>query len=347
MTELLPGSKRPPRVKRPRPVDSVDSRPVDLRWALGGIAVAVVLLVAIGVIYVNGTTPEREYTADLARAGSVREGDDVRLAGIPVGKVKKLDLMRDRVRMKFTVSDDVFVGDQTSLSVRMLTVVGGYYIALDPAGTSELGSEVIPQSRVVLPYNLSQAFQDAVRPVENVDGDTLRQNLAVLASSIDGSPDALRAAGRAARDIVTIMDKQNSDISRALNFADEYLTALNASSDVLVKLLDQLHVLEGIVRNDKTVIAEALVDVTAVVHGLAPLGRAWDRSLHEQARPLADAIPKLEELGGYLDTLFDSLRAMSDKLLPLTKGGNGFAVDQSAARVPVTRICVPIPGGGC
>lgn len=308
---------------------------------------AVLLLVAIGAVYVTGTTAERTYSAEMAQAGSVRTGDDVRLAGIPVGKVTALTLLPDRVRMEFTVTEDAFLGDQTTLDIRMLTFVGGYYVAVLPAGTKPLGSAVIPSERVIVPYNLTKAFQDAVAPVRRIDGGVLRQDLAALSTAIDKSPDAVRSTVRAAGDVVAILDEQNADISRALTIADEYLTALATNADVLADLIITLGTLEQIIQTNKVQVAESLYDLSAVLQDLTPLGRAWDASIKERVQPLADAVPALEALGARLGTLLDSVRALEQRLLPLMQSGGGVNVDQSGATIQLPAVCVPLPGGGC
>ena len=333
------------RTVRRRMFTSRDERGAQLRWGISGIVTVLVLVAAIGVIDVVGTTPERTYSADIAEAGSIRTGDDVRIAGIPVGKVKSLRLLPDRVRMTFTVKDGVAIGDQTTLAVRMLTLVGGYYLAVQPAGSNPLGNTVIPVQRVILPYNLTQAFQDAVEPVRRTDGDAIRRDLAALAGSIDRSPDALRHAGRAVADIVAIMDRQNADVSRTLALTDEYLTALNRNSDTLVTLMRTFGTLENVVADNREQLSWALHGLAQLVQKLVPLGRIWDDSLREEAQPLVDAIPKLRELGDRMGALLDSLHTFEQRLTPLVQPGSGVSVDQSAATV--TGICVPVPGGGC
>ncbi|WP_410876215.1 MlaD family protein [Nocardia sp. A7] len=326
---------------------SIDPRANELRWGIAGICAAVVLLIAIGAVYVTGTDSERTYSAEMTQAGSVRVGDDVRLAGIPVGKVSALTLLPDRVRMEFTVADEAFLGDQTTLDIRMLTFVGGYYVAVLPAGTKPLGAGVIPVERVIVPYNLTKAFQDAVAPVRGIDGSVFRQDLAALSTAIDKSPEAVRSVVRAAGDVVAILDQQNADISRTLSIADEYLTALNANADVLANLIITLGTLEQIIQADKWQVADSLHDMAAILSNLTPLGRAWDASIKERVQPLADAIPALEELGERLGTLLNSVRALQERLLPLLPPGGGVSVDQSGATIPLPAVCVPLPGGGC
>ncbi|MEV0544186.1 MlaD family protein [Nocardia salmonicida] len=326
---------------------AADPRAGELRWGIAGMCAAVLLLVAIGAVYVTGTTAERTYSAEMAQAGSVRTGDDVRLAGIPVGKVTALTLLPDRVRMEFTVAEDAFLGDQTTLDIRMLTFVGGYYLAVLPAGTKPLGAAVIPMERVIVPYNLTKAFQDAVEPVRRIDGSVFRQDLAALSTAIDKSPDAVRSTVRAAGDVVAILDEQNADISRALSIADEYLTALDANADVLADLIITLGTLEQIIQTNKVQVAESLYDLAVILQDLTPLGRAWDASIKERAQPLADAIPALEQLGGRLGALLDAVRAFEQRLLPLMPAGGGVSVDQSGATIQLPAVCVPLPGGGC
>ncbi|MFD3746351.1 MlaD family protein [Nocardia sp. NPDC058633] len=326
---------------------ATDPRAGELRWGIAGMCAAVLLLVAIGAVYVTGTTAERTYAAEMTQAGSVRVGDDVRLAGIPVGKVTALSLLPDRVRMEFTVADDAFVGDQSTLDIRMLTFVGGYYVAVLPAGTTPLGDAVIPAERVIVPYNLTKAFQDAVEPVRRIDGSIFRRDLAALSTAIDKSPEAVRSAVRAAGDVVAILDEQNADISRALSIADEYLTALNANADVLADLIITLGTLEQIIQTNKVQVAESLRDLAVILQDLTPLGRAWDATIKQRAQPLADAIPALEELGARLGTLLDSVRALGQRLLPLMPAGGGVSIDQSSATVQLPAVCVPLPGGGC
>ncbi|MFF1751699.1 MlaD family protein [Nocardia sp. NPDC058244] len=322
-----------------------DDRTADLRWGIGGLCAAVLLLIAIGAVYVTGTSPERTYTAELAQAGAVRPGDDVRIAGIPVGKVSALTLLADRVRMDFTVDADAFLGDQTTLDIRMLTFVGGYYVAVLPAGTRPLGAAVIPRERVIVPYNLTQAFQDAIEPVRRIDGGVVRQDLGALSTALERSPEAVRAAVRAAGDVVEILNEQNADISRTLAIADEYLTALDTNADVLARLLTTLGTLEQIIQTNKVQVAQSLRDLAVVLGDLTPLGRAWDASLKQRAQPLADAIPSLEQLGGRLGALLDAVRSLQELLAPLLPEGGGIAIDHSGATLPA--VCIPLPGGAC
>ena len=96
-------------------------------WGASALAVVAVVALMAGLLYISppGQKTFTFYTED---AASIHPGDQVRIAGIHVGKVKDLSLESDRVRVRAQVDDNAFVGDQSQVEVRMLTVVGGYYV---------------------------------------------------------------------------------------------------------------------------------------------------------------------------------------------------------------------------
>ena len=55
--------------------------------------------------------------AALSEAGGLKAGDDVRIAGVKVGKVSAVDLERDHVRVDFKVGRSTHLGSTTSASV--------------------------------------------------------------------------------------------------------------------------------------------------------------------------------------------------------------------------------------
>ncbi len=104
------------------------------------ITIAVVGLVGLaaiglGVFYSNqiigtGTT----YSADFTDAGGLRTGNDVRIAGVKVGTVDSIALHGTKVRIEFDVKD-AWVGNETTAAIKIKTLLGQEYIALDPQGT--------------------------------------------------------------------------------------------------------------------------------------------------------------------------------------------------------------------
>ncbi|WP_446224694.1 MlaD family protein [Nocardia sp. IBHARD005] len=325
-----------------RPImDEATTRARELRLGIIGVTLVVLFIVTAGIVYVV-PLGKHTYTAELSEAQSVREGDDVRLAGISVGSVTSLALKPDKVIMEFTVKSDVFVGDKTSLDIRMLTVVGGNYVALFPAGSAPLGEKAIPADRIRLPYSLIETFQDATKPLAEVDGDTVRKNLAAANSAIESSPDSLRTTLDVVGKYVDLFDRQRDQVSKSIAIVDEYISAYDGAKSDLGRLMDNVNVLEDLLLSKKAELAEAIRLLLAVVNRLAGLAPSWESTLKPQAQALADALPRMQELSGALEPIIGTVHDLQTRLSQLVTPEAGVVVDQSAVRV-----CVPLPGKAC
>ncbi|ONM47270.1 MlaD family protein [Nocardia donostiensis] len=323
----------------------------ELRLGLIGVLALVVAVIAVGMLYVVPFGKDT-YTAELSEAQSVRVGDDVRLAGIPVGSVESLELKPDRVLMRFTVDSDVFVGDQSSLDVRMLTVVGGHYVALFPAGDQPLGDNPIPADRVRLPYSLMETFQDATTPLQEVDGDTLRRNLASLDTSIQGAPDTLRTVLDTLGSYLDHIERQRTQVSNAIAVADEYVTMYDGAKTDLGRLMDNVNLMETVLLDKRAELREAVGLLASVVQRVAAVSPTWDQTLEPKIKQLADALPRLQEYGAQLEPLIGSVQSLGAKLRELAGPGGEVRVDQSgqtitAPGLDLDKVCVPVPGKVC
>lgn len=294
------------------------------------LAVAAVVIALVSTIDLG----HRTYTARTYDAGAIGNGDDVRVAGIPVGKVTSVDLEPDHVRIEFTVESDVFVGSESIVSVRMLTVVGGNYLALTPSGPLPLiDGEILHP--IQTPYNLPELFQDAVDPLEAIDGVPLRDTFAELSDSLTESPQSLREMVTAADTLVGILEQQKTDVSRTLAMAEEYLVALDTNRSAVRQIIDSWNIMEDMAEQSLDSVGRALNTVARMLERLGPLGTNWDSELRPRIEALGRTVPQLQDLQARLTTFVDSARSLGDQLRPL------------AGPESVVTICVPRPERPC
>ncbi|WP_236741223.1 MlaD family protein [Mycobacteroides abscessus] len=290
---------------------------------------------------------KRTYTAEVSEAGSIKVGDQVRIAGIVVGDVRSIDLQDDLVRISFTVNREVFVGSQSTLEVRLLTPVGGHYVTVFPSGTTPLGTTPLPADRVKLPYNLSRALQDAIRPVKALDGDTLHKNFAALAEALENQPGSLRAMGDAITSVVGILNRQNSDVRRSLDIADEYLSLLARSRSIIGGLLAKIGSMETTILSRRAEVLETLRVITELLSRVAALEPNW----REQLQPLTDALleawPQWRELADRLAGLGDSLNKVWNRVDGYVGKTGEISIDQSGQSISPKPVCIPMPGRVC
>lgn len=134
------------------------------------------------------------YKADFAEGAGLQKMDEVRVAGVKVGKVTGIDLAGDHVVVQMRVKGAT-LGRLTKAEIRIKTVLGRKYVQLDPAGDGTLDpSSEIPVSRTTSPFDIAPAFQKLAGTVGNIDGAQLGKAFSTLADDFRDSPKDVRAS---------------------------------------------------------------------------------------------------------------------------------------------------------
>ena len=140
------------------------------------------------------------YYAAFSEAGGLKANDEVRIAGVRVGKVDEIALEGDHVKVAFRVKTDSDFGTDTGAAIRVKTLLGAMYLALEPAGAGQLttGNEI-----PVEPHQLAlRRRRGVLRPrrdaTRQIDTDQLATSLTTLADLTRNTPEEFRrrAAGR-------------------------------------------------------------------------------------------------------------------------------------------------------
>lgn len=122
------------------------------------------LVLTIGNISFGGT---HDYRAVFADATGVNKGDDVRIAGVKVGTVRKVEITdRTRALITFSVKDDQSLSEATHAAIRYRNLVGQRYVALtdELAGGAHLEpGQTIPISRTSPALDLTVLFNASSR----------------------------------------------------------------------------------------------------------------------------------------------------------------------------------------
>ena len=310
-------------------------------WGVGAMALATVVALVVAMLYISppGEKLVSFYTEDSA---SIRPGDQVRIAGITVGKVKDLALEQDRVRVRAGVSDEAFVGDQSQIQVRMLTVVGGYYVDLISLGDVPLGDRPVPLERVTMPYNLMQTLADSRKVTEDVDAHPVGQSLDQLQSALQGdNVDALSAMIDAGNSILATVDKQRGQVSAILALSDEYILALRNFGDGLRELVRKAAIVEQTLVLYGERFASSLKGIADVFDALAPVGLMYQNNRDdflEKVRHYQETARYWVERNG---AIVRGIRLMRRKIEQV------LAAETAPPEFLATDVCMPIPGGSC
>jgi phospholipid/cholesterol/gamma-HCH transport system substrate-binding protein len=268
-----------------------------------GLAVIVALLLLAFNISDLPLLGGKSYSAALTEAGGLKAGDDVRIAGVKVGKIRTVGLDGDHVVVDFRVGRSTHLGSQTSASVRIKTILGQKYLALDPAGPGDL-TATIPTSRTTPAYDVVEAFSDLATTTESIDTTQLANALDTVSTTFKDSPTQVRAAvaglGRLSRTIASrdqqvreLLDHANG-VTGVLSARNKELVSLLSRGDLLLQELRKrradIHTLlvstvtlsqqlTGLVRDNRAQIGPALANVKSVLDTLQANQANLDRSI--------------------------------------------------------------------
>lgn len=188
------------------------------------------------------------YRAAFADSSGLKKNDEVRIAGVRVGKVTDVELDGGQVLVSFKVDTDSRIGKDTSAAIKVKTLLGSMYLALEPAGAGRIEEgATIPRSRTRSAYDVVEAFSGLADRVEKIDLDQLKGAMNELAEATRDTPEELRStlkglsalsANVAARDqqLNTLLGNLK-DVSGVLAERDQDIVALMKDSDELMRAL--------------------------------------------------------------------------------------------------------------
>ncbi|MGJ6122365.1 MlaD family protein [Mycolicibacterium sp. Y3] len=311
-------------------------------WGVTSLVLVAVLAVTAGAVYVSPPNQRSVvfYTDD---AASVRPGDGVRIAGITVGKVEDMAIEPNRVRIHASVEKDAFVGDQSQVQVRMLTVVGGYYVNLVSLGDKPLGDNPIPVERVTMPYNLMKTLADSTKITERIDPKPIRQSLDEIQAGLNGTNvDTLTAVISAGDALTQTIDRQRGQVSEILDLSDEYIESLANYRDKLKELVSKVSILEQTLVLYGKGFASSLKGLGEVSDAfLVPLGKFWVNHREEFIQKVREWQNRVRRWVDNNSRIVPRLRRVRDKIERVLDAQN------ARPELLATDLCIPMPGSPC
>ena len=249
------------------------------------------------------------YTAAFSESGGLKPDDPVRIAGVRVGKVEKIELEGDHVKVSFRVKTDSQFGDETGASIRVGTLLGSMYLALEPAGSGQLDAgKEIPVDRTQSPYDVVQAFSGLAETAQQVDTDQLARSLTTLADLTRNTPEEFKAALSGVSRLSSNIAAKNTRINTLLTNLQRVSTVLNDRDQDIVDLMKQSDTLFQALVARRQAVHNLLVSTSTLSSELSALVRESRADLHP-------ALVQLDDVVGILnkneDNIDNSLRLMA------------------------------------
>jgi phospholipid/cholesterol/gamma-HCH transport system substrate-binding protein len=279
---------------------------------IGAISLALIALLILGAFKAQdlpliggGTT----YTAAFKEAGGIKPDDPVRIAGVRVGKVTGVGLEGDHVKVTFQVKTDSRFGTETGAAIKIQTLLGAMYLALEPAGTGQLSTKSeIPVTRTSSPFDVVKAFSGLAQTADQINTTQLAQSLTTLADLTRNTPAEFKAALQGVSALSSDIAAKNSSINSLLQNLSRVSTVLDNRDQDIIGLMQ-----------DSNVLFQALVARRDSIHALlvstSDLSQELTALVQQSKADLNPALTQLDSVVGVLnkneDNIDNSLRLMA------------------------------------
>ena len=294
-----------------------------------GVAVftVVMLLVAAGLVVVFGQfkfASGNTFHATFTEASRLKSGQDVRIAGVPVGAVKKVSLNPDNtVDVEFDVNDRYQLYTSTRAAVRYENLVGDRYLEIT-SGPGDLRK--LPVGATIAKENTQPALDlDALlgglRPVlKGLDGDKVNEVSNAVIELLQGQGGALSSMLASTSSFTQQIADRDQLIGDVINNLNTVLGTVDEKGQQFDTTVDQLQqLMTGLAQNRDPIagaippLASATSDLTTllqnsrrpvqgVIENVRPLAQRLDErkaDLNKVIEPLAENYLRLNALGAY------------------------------------------------
>jgi phospholipid/cholesterol/gamma-HCH transport system substrate-binding protein len=249
------------------------------------------------------------YKAAFSEAGGLKVNDEVRIAGVRVGKVEEIELAGDHVLVTFRVDGDAEFGQETRAAIKVKTLLGSMFLALEPAGEGQMdeGYE-IPVDRTQSPFDVVEAFSGLAETSEEIDTDQLAKSLTTLADLSRNTPEEFQDALSGVSALSANVAAKNEKIGELLRNLEKVSGVLDERDQDIIALM-----------RDADVLFRALVKRRESIHRLllatTELSKELTALVRDSRADLAPALQNLENVVQVLnkneDNIDNSLRLMA------------------------------------
>ena len=274
----------------------------------------VMLLVAGGLIVVFGQfrfASGNTFHATFTEASRLKAGQDVRIAGVPVGSVKDVELNPDNtVDVAFDVSDQYQLYTSTRAVVRYQNLVGDRYLEIT-SGPGELRK--LPAGATLTKENTQPAL----------DLDALLGGLRPVLKGLDGNK-----VNEVSNAVIELLQGQGGSLSALLASTSSFTTNLAARDQLIGDTIDNLNAVLGTIDEKGAQFDSSVDQLQQLITGLA-----------QNRDPIAGALPPLASA---TSDLTDLLKQSRRPVQGVIENLRPFAQRMDERKADVNKVIEPL-----
>lgn len=261
---------------------------------LAAFAVVTVLLTGVLAATIANTNfgETSGYLAKFTDASGLKEGDDVRIAGVKVGQVDAIGVVegeQNLAEVRFDVEHTYRLPETVTATIKYRNLVGQRYLAL---GTDVPGEKALADGGTIPPERTKPAL-----------------NLTVLFNGFKPLFKALspKDVNQLSGEIISVFQGEGGTITSLLQHTASLTTAIASKDQVIGQVIANLNTVLGVVNSHGPQLGDLIEQTQKLVSGLA-----------EQRKPIGDAVSALGDLAvSTTGLLADARPALKDDVAQL------------------------------
>ena len=291
-------------------------------YAVGLVSLLVIgaltgLAFMVGLLHLLENTYEMRGT--FSQASGLRNGDDVKVAGVKVGRVTGIHADRSSglVEVSWVVDHGVEIRNAAKADIALETLLGAKYIRIRDANEGsdryeslpkaerriphqECGADGLCVERTTTPEDVFDITREATERIEATDNDKLNQLIGQLADVTNGKRATVTDLLNGIRDVSEAINARDGKLASLLDHSDRLAANLAAKDKSLVRLIDSSKTLLDFLVLRRQELSVALGEGSEAVQALSRLievnRTAIDGILDDLAPTLATVDANLPDL---------------------------------------------------
>lgn len=251
-------------------------RVIFVKFAAFAVASLALLLILVNTMANGLGADSRSFQAVFTDVSGLRSGDDVKVAGVRVGRVEDIEVEGDFARVSFELSDEQPLLETTEIVMRYQNLLGQRYLALVQTGKrgGELdGGSTVPVERTDPGFDLTEllnGFRPLFEVLEPADVNRLAASMVKVLQGEGGTVEVLLQQTAELTNFVADRDDVYSDVLTNLT---PVLTNLAGQGDQLTSTVQELRALMTGLARDRRAIGSSIDGVSRLVGSTSGLLR--------------------------------------------------------------------------
>ncbi|WP_106397826.1 MlaD family protein [Actinocorallia populi] len=287
------------------------------RTRLAALGLAAALLPAAGCALPGGDEGTR-LTVYFDRATSFYEGSHVKVMGIDVGTVEKVEILADRVRVQATVDADVPLPAEVKASIVPLNLVGERNLVLYPAysgGPKARSGHVIEREDTTLPIETDEALAAFSEVLDAIDPTRARKATRKAAESFEGNGEVFNQVLQESGRLTETLGGQADSLAGLAENLSVLSDVVKGREDVLGDMIEQLSTATSAFARERAEIEKLVKALVRLVRSGDVLLAKYEGTLVDDIHVLTQATLVLKGNSGRLEQLVGSLPEVAEAFL--------------------------------